>query len=600
MPISNIQTDETYTSMKKYLFLTLLAAAFLAGGGCSSSDDDGWGVIELASPKLKVTTELATATVTWDAVAKTAGYAYALDGAADYTSVDAATTTVTLTALAEGGHTFRLKAVGDLDHTTDSAERTIDFEIDPTLPQPAPTYVKGDEIGSVVVSWPAVKGAAGYAYKFGEAASFTEVGADVLSVTQKGLSAEEPIRFTMYAVGQLPDSKDSEPVSLTFQLVDTSEGVWVRKSNGELFELTESEAKIYTGTVSVSAADSFEILVENVPYGFLSYSGNGGVGTVNNDRACVPFYTYPAAEYYVRRSLGRMASDPLNKFWINLTADARIDLRIDCTQDPFRYDLQLVEADDPALILAQYFDLMVYGGDWIQAGKNAKSGRMGAIDRHGSDRRYRTGREGGVVYHFRRQDRLGRRGIAGLSGQSRTDGLGNRPLFRIPGLHPSLEYSQLLGKHVRDPDHSQTHGAERPDEHHAHLRRRAVRLDVRYSRQGAGRGNHKDSQRAHRGRDGRNGHYPRSRRTVDRHHVDALSQTCQRRLQEVVLLHAHDRRRNGRDADPLGHDRRGRREQGRPHLPGQHRDPQELTNELHNRRSAGSPCLPIVFRTIRS
>mgnify|MGYP002559814534 FL=1 len=232
MPISNIQTDETYTSMKKYLFLTLLAAAFLAGGGCSSSDDDGWGVIELASPKLKVTTELATATVTWDAVAKTAGYAYALDGAADYTSVDAATTTVTLTALAEGGHTFRLKAVGDLDHTTDSAERTIDFEIDPTLPQPAPTYVKGDEIGSVVVSWPAVKGAAGYAYKFGEAASFTEVGADVLSVTQKGLSAEEPIRFTMYAVGQLPDSKDSEPVSLTFQLVDTSEGVWVRKSNG--------------------------------------------------------------------------------------------------------------------------------------------------------------------------------------------------------------------------------------------------------------------------------------------------------------------------------------------------------------------------------
>lgn len=101
------------------------------------------------------------------------------------------------------------------------------------------------------------------------------------------------------------------------------------------------------------------------------------MGTVNNDRACVPFYTYPAAEYYVRRSLGRMASDPLNKFWINLTADARIDLRIDCTQDPFRYDLQLVEADDPALILAQYFDLMVYGGDWIQTGKNAKSGRMG-------------------------------------------------------------------------------------------------------------------------------------------------------------------------------------------------------------------------------
>lgn len=364
MPISNIQTDETNTPMKKYLIFTFLAAALLAGGGCSSTDDDGWGIIELASPKLKVTTELATATVTWDAIAKAAGYAYALDNAADYVAVEASTTSVTLASLAEGAHTFRIKAVGDLDHTSDSAERTIDFQIDPTLPKPAPTYVKGDEIGSVTVSWAAVKGAAGYAYRFGDDASFTKVGADILSVTQKGLNAEEPIRFTMYAVGKLPDSKDSEQVNLTFQLVDTSKGVWIRKGNGELFELTESEAKVYAAEISVGAADSFEVLVENVPYGFLSYSGNGGVGTVNSDQACVPFYNNPAGIYYVRHSLGRMAADPLNKFWINLSAAARIEVRIDCSQDPFRYDLRLVEADDPALVLAQYFDLMVYGGDW--------------------------------------------------------------------------------------------------------------------------------------------------------------------------------------------------------------------------------------------
>ena len=406
MPISNIQTDETYTPMKKYLFLTLLAAAFLAGGGCSSSDDDGWGVIELASPKLKVTTELATATVTWDAVAKTAGYAYALDGAADYTSVDAATTTVTLTALAEGGHTFRLKAVGDLDHTTDSAERTIDFEIDPTLPQPAPTYVKGDEIGSVVVSWPAVKGAAGYAYKFGEAASFTEVGADVLSVTQKGLSAEEPIRFTMYAVGQLPDSKDSEPVSLTFQLVDTSEGVWVRKSNGELFELTESEAKIYTGTVSVSAADSFEILVENVPYGFLSYSGNGGVGKVENMMSAAPYYSSSTIAdsrgYDCKMAVGRMAAtaDGGNDFWTNLSEDAQILVRVDLTyaDGTPRYWLELVEADDPNLLLEQNFDLFVWGGDYTLAsgGKGTApiADSESAADLDGTE----EGTKGGATY----------------------------------------------------------------------------------------------------------------------------------------------------------------------------------------------------------
>ena len=406
MPISNIQTDETYTPMKKYLFLTLLAAAFLAGGGCSSSDDDGWGVIELASPKLKVTTELATATVTWDAVAKTAGYAYALDGAADYTSVDAATTTVTLTALAEGGHTFRLKAVGDLDHTTDSAERTIDFEIDPTLPQPAPTYVKGDETGSVVVSWPAVKGAAGYAYKFGEAASFTEVGADVLSVTQKGLSAEEPIRFTMYAVGQLPDSKDSEPVSLTFQLVDTSEGVWVRKSNGELFELTESEAKIYTGTVSVSAADSFEILVENVPHGFLSYSGNGGVGKVENMMSAAPYYSSSTIAdsrgYDCKMAVGRMAAtaDGGNDFWTNLSEDAQILVRVDLTyaDGTPRYWLELVEADDPNLLLEQNFDLFVWGGDYTLAsggkGTAPVADSESAADLDGTE----EGTKGGATY----------------------------------------------------------------------------------------------------------------------------------------------------------------------------------------------------------
>lgn len=105
---------------------------------------------------------------------------------------------------------------------------------------------------------------------------------------------------------------------------------------------------------------------------------------------------------------------------------------------------------------------MVYGGDWIQTGKNAKSGRMG----QSTDTALIDGTEPGEkeASYTTFGAKIASEGEAspGLSGQSRTDGLGNRPLFRIPGLHPSLEYGQLLGEHVRDPDHSQTHGAERP------------------------------------------------------------------------------------------------------------------------------------------
>ena len=198
--------------------------------------------------------------------------------------------------------------------------------------------------------------------------------------TDKGVKELELVKSdkagVTLAVLSYDDANRPGEFTSTFVSTEDMASVIVDGKETQLARPTEG-VDIFEGKVAVPAKSGFTVEINKVAYGFAPYSGNGGVGTVNNDRACVPFYTYPAAEYYVRRSLGRMASDPLNKFWINLTADARIDLRIDCTQDPFRYDLQLVEADDPALILAQYFDLMVYGGDWIQAGKNAKSGRMG-------------------------------------------------------------------------------------------------------------------------------------------------------------------------------------------------------------------------------
>lgn len=266
--------------MKKLLLFPCLLLA-LGLSSCESSDDEIMS-IELVSPKkLAVTTELATASFKWDAVAKAEGYAYALDNSTEYTTIDAATTTLKLTRLSRGSHTFRIYAVGNQEHTTDSAERTVDFDIDPTLPTPAPSCTRGESADEVVVTWQAVKGAIGYAYKFNDETQWTEVGADVLKITKSGFDPEAKNTFTIYAKGQLPDSEDSEELTLPFQLIDTSEGVWARTSDGSLYELKESESGIYTAAITCKASDDITILIENTPYGFTAYSGNGGIGTVN-------------------------------------------------------------------------------------------------------------------------------------------------------------------------------------------------------------------------------------------------------------------------------------------------------------------------------
>ena len=123
--------------MKKLLLFPCLLLA-LGLSSCESSDDEIRS-IELVSPKkLAVTTELATASFKWDAVAKAEGYAYALDNSTEYTTIDAATTTLKLTRLSRGSHTFRIYAVGNQEHTTDSAERTVDFDIFRPRPRHAP------------------------------------------------------------------------------------------------------------------------------------------------------------------------------------------------------------------------------------------------------------------------------------------------------------------------------------------------------------------------------------------------------------------------------------------------------------------------------
>ncbi|WP_295938317.1 hypothetical protein [uncultured Alistipes sp.] len=358
--------------MKKLLFPLLILA--LGFSSCESDDKDMR--IELASPKLTVTTELATATIKWDSIPKAPSYAYALDDATEFTPVEDGAKSVTLTQLARGTHSIRVMSTGDYNHTMDSQIRTAEFDINPTLPAPAPSFTRTATEGVVEVKWPAVKGAIGYQYKFNNAADWTSVGANVLTVTQGGFDPMGMHPFSIRALGQLPDSETSAIFDTTFQLIDTSVGLWVKRESGGVFELTETAAasKIFTATVGFNATDEFEILVNGVPYGFTTFSGNGGVGTVTHAKA-----TVNTPDYYVRESVGQMSKKEgdvdINKFWISVSSSCEVLITVDNSyaDEIPRYFLKLVEQSNPSILLEQYFDLMSLGGNWL-TGKSGKTG----------------------------------------------------------------------------------------------------------------------------------------------------------------------------------------------------------------------------------
>ena len=134
-------------------------------------------------------------------------------------------------------------------------------------------------------------------------------------------------------------------------------------------ELKEVSTGIYEGIVNVRPVDSFTINRDGVEYGFISYSGNGGVGRVENLLAAMPFYNIPEgtpSPYYVEKAVGRMASTAAggNAFWVNLEAAGPLKIRVDFTRDEPRYYLEFQVPADPSIVLKQNFDLFVWGADY--------------------------------------------------------------------------------------------------------------------------------------------------------------------------------------------------------------------------------------------
>ncbi len=356
--------------MKKYLFLfaALVSLTFVS---CEDSGDGTVdGAIELASPTPSASTDLATATITWSAISKCEGYAYSLDEGDDK-EVDATVLSAQFSSLSSGNHSFTIRALGDDIDTEDSQDRTIYFDIDPALPAPVVNF-EVNSLSSLTISWSAVASAEGYNYKFNDANDWTST--TELSAQFDNLNEDVKYSFEIYAIGNGSTTADSGSTKITVSTQDTSVGLWVRMQNGESHELIEGATDIYEATIACNATDSFTILIEGDSYGFTPYSGNGGIGTVQNIYATVPYYNDKSGGYdnvyYVEKSVGQLSTIGENEgqnLWINITEGGEFTAKVDLSYSDGtpRYRIDLVK-DTDNILLEQNFDLMVYGGEWVQ------------------------------------------------------------------------------------------------------------------------------------------------------------------------------------------------------------------------------------------
>lgn len=173
--------------------------------------------------------------------------------------------------------------------------------------------------------------------------------------------------------------------------------------NGQETKLSKQDPNIslFEGEVNVPAQGTFVVTINKAEYGYISYSGNGGVGTVNAMTAAVPFYNLDASAgrgFSCKQAVGQMKliEEGGNSFWTNLSEAGTLYIRIDATNTDGipRYYLQLVEAEDPNLILEQNFDLFVFGGNYPEVCSGTAAPSSNAAELDGTE----PGTKGGAKY----------------------------------------------------------------------------------------------------------------------------------------------------------------------------------------------------------
>ncbi len=365
--------------MKKLLFISAILAAF-SFVACTEKepvDNGGDSAMELAVPKnLKYETGLGKVTITWDAVTKAAGYAYSVDNAA---FVETKETTVTFTDLEAGDHNLKLVAKGDGTTTKDSKEATLDFKVSVDLAAPAAAY----DAEKNEVTWTAVTGATGYAYKFNDG-EWTKVGADVLSVSTKDLSLD--VANTVAVTCTVNNVLSANETALELMLKGQA---WIITKDAKFVMKAEGENKFAYTFENVQNVE-FEIFRDST----FSYIPGSLVGGVGNYTQKVPAKLDGTAQWvdvkkYVHHSNGYIMKqgakaifmkdynkaglatedgeeyEATAKFWINDDQARTVKVVLDMTLEGkpvYRMDMLNYKAAN--VVLEEHFDLYVYGSEF--------------------------------------------------------------------------------------------------------------------------------------------------------------------------------------------------------------------------------------------
>ncbi|MGM9742324.1 MAG: hypothetical protein ACI3ZC_04630 [Candidatus Cryptobacteroides sp.] len=204
-------------------------------------------------------------------------------------------------------------------------------------------------------------------------------GGDGVLTSQAAVDVtEEHAKKQDFLVAALPYDKLGRPGKVVTANVYTSTVVGVM-CGGQLQVLGQADpdVAVYEGEVNLPAKASFTISCNGEEYGYVSYSGNGGVGrldTQSNTAAPVSVFKYSTYVKYLYKSVGQMTLEG-NPFWTNMNGDARVKVRADFSNEDGipRYRLDIVETDSK-VVFRENFDFLVAGGYYWAADKAGAAG----------------------------------------------------------------------------------------------------------------------------------------------------------------------------------------------------------------------------------
>ncbi len=230
------------------------------------------------------------------------------------------------------------------------------------------------------------KSTASYKYIFDDIhikAGADEIRKLLLSDAADVHTATEPVDLTLTSEGRkvvvaaLPYDMDGNPGDVAM-LVAAGEMTLVSVDFGTPVELpaVDKDDKIFEAVVDAPASGEFTVTVNGEQYGFLPYSGNGGVGSfTGKEGIAYPAVGLDAAQtgtrplsYSISKAVGRMQkiSEGGSRFWCSTGAAGKLFIRIDLSHEDGipRYYFRIPEPEN--VILHESFDLFAYSGDYMK------------------------------------------------------------------------------------------------------------------------------------------------------------------------------------------------------------------------------------------